>query len=177
MCELLLDWPGCDPTVRADAEKNTALHWAAQEGNVDALRAILQRFPRINLNMAGPMLSTPLLQAASNGRAEAARELLKRGANVMLRNKGGRTPALGAALSGDVETIKVFPRARILQDRIMAPGLPPYSTLHLAAWDGKLEACKAILAIAPELRRVAILGKTPKLVAQGRGHTLVAAAL
>ena len=178
VCELLLDWPGCDPTARADAEKNTALHWAAQEGNLAALQAILQRFPRINLEMTGHMRSTPLLLAASYGKAEVTRELLKKGANVTARDSMGKTPALGAATSGNVETIKVFPRLRILHDRMLAPpAVAPYSMLHMAAKEGKLEACKAILAIAPELQRWRILGKTPKMVATESGHALVAAVL
>jgi Ankyrin repeats (3 copies) len=177
MCELLLDWPGCDPLARAAADKNTALNWAAQEGNVAALRAILQRFPHIDLNVRGPMQATPLLQAASHGKADVARELLKRGANALMRDKGGRTPALAAAMIGDVETIKVFDRRRLLEDRIMAPGMTAFSALHLAAWEGKLEACKAISAIAPHLRKVLIQGRSPKMVATLRGHNLVAAVL
>lgn len=112
--------------ARASVNNNTALHWAAQEGNAAALQAILKRFPRIDIDVTGPTKSTPLLLAASYGRAEIVRELLRRGASAMARNTKGQTPALSAALSGDVETIKSFTRERIAKDRILCAGLIPF---------------------------------------------------
>lgn len=69
----------------------TALHYAARDGRVDAVRLLLDAGASVNERTLGDE-STPLLVAVINGHYDLALELLERGADVTLASEDGATP-------------------------------------------------------------------------------------
>ncbi len=67
----------------------TALHFAARNGHVEAVRALVQA--HANLDLVDADLSNALVLAALNGHTDAAVELLNAGADPNIADKYGRT--------------------------------------------------------------------------------------
>jgi ankyrin repeat protein len=72
----------------------SALHFAAREGHMEAIRALIVAGADINLLSADN--TPPITEALINGHVDAARYLLDRGANPNLANADGLTPLYAA---------------------------------------------------------------------------------
>ena len=79
---------GADVTIQ-DADGDTALHGAAQTGNVEIMRVLLDK--GANVNAKNKQGGTPLMWTAVYGNDEAARLLLSRGADASLKDNDGIT--------------------------------------------------------------------------------------
>src|SRR5688572_28433866 len=81
---------GADVNVQ-DNDGDTALHGAAQTGNVEVIRMLLDK--GANLNTKNKQGGTPLMWAAVYGNEDAVRLLLSRGADTSLKDNDGITAA------------------------------------------------------------------------------------
>lgn len=70
---------------------NTALHYAAREGNIEVVEALLDAGADIN-SVSGGDHTSPLLSATVNGHFDLAMRLLERGADPTLASDPGATP-------------------------------------------------------------------------------------
>ena len=70
---------------------NTALHYAAREGHVEAVEALLEAGADVD-ELSGGDRSSPLLVATLNGHFDLAMSLLERGADPSLASDPGATP-------------------------------------------------------------------------------------
>jgi len=77
-----------------DADGDTALHGAAQSGDVEILQMLLAR--GADPNARNKLGGTPLMWAAVYGHEEAARALLDHGANASSKDEDGITAAAWA---------------------------------------------------------------------------------
>ncbi|NOT27202.1 MAG: hypothetical protein HOP16_13985 [Acidobacteria bacterium] len=114
---------GADPNaVRPTGE--TVLMTCARGGSVDAVKSLLSSGADIHAreNESG---QTALMWAVSQRHPAAAQALVAAGANVHARSKGGYTPLLFAARSGDIESAGILLAAGAkVDDGIPAPPAP-----------------------------------------------------
>jgi ankyrin repeat protein len=73
----------------------TALHFAAREGAVEAVRALVEGGADVNL-VSGGEHTSPIVEAIINGHLDLAKYLLEHGADVRLANIDGLTPLYAA---------------------------------------------------------------------------------
>ncbi len=95
----------------------SALHFAAREGFVDAVRALLDGGADLNLINPGDKAS-PLLTTIINGHFDLAKELLDRGANPHLGAENGVTP-LYAVLNNVWAPKSLYPGPKAYQQQTL----------------------------------------------------------
>lgn len=93
---------------REDFRGVTALHYAAELDDVELIKIILnQPKARINVKTLN-MGSTPLVIAAGNGKLQALKYLLGKGADASITTNDGYTALMAAAESGTVECVEAL---------------------------------------------------------------------
>ena len=93
-----------------DADGDTALHGAAQGGNVEIARMLLDKGAEVNAkNQHG---GTPLMWAAVYGHEDAAQLLLSRGADASIKDNDGNTAADWAVQNKREEVVQLLKRKR-----------------------------------------------------------------
>lgn len=162
MVSALLD-AGADPRAVSEAGV-TALLWGAWDAN--KVRLLLAR--GADPNARSTLDNTPLMVAAGAPTGSAAVEqLLAAGADITLRNKGGRTALRFAAGGGDVRTVRLLlekgKSIGQLPEVVRAAG----PAVAIAASDGFSEIVELLLAH----------GADPNQANGTRGHGLNAALL
>ena len=89
-----------------DADGDTALHGAAETGNVEIMRLLLDK--GADLNAKNKQGGTPLMWAAVFGNDDAVRLLLSRGANASLKDNDGITAFEWAARNNRASTVMLL---------------------------------------------------------------------
>jgi uncharacterized protein len=91
----------------AQADGNTALHWAAYRDDAEMARLLIQSGANPNVKTRlGDV--TPLQLAATNGSTAIVELLLKAGAAVNAANGNGTTPLMFAAAAGRIDAIRIL---------------------------------------------------------------------
>ena len=93
-----------------DADGDTALHGAAQTGNVEIMQMLLDK--GANPNSQNRSGGTPLMWSAAYGHDDAARLLLSRGADTSLKDSDGVTAAEWAVRNKRENVVQLFKRKR-----------------------------------------------------------------
>eukprot|EP01048_Picozoa_sp_COSAG05_P012482 COSAG05_NODE_1251_length_5381_cov_82.840591_4_plen_181_part_00 len=104
---------GGEPVDATNSDGETALHWAAIKGRLEAVQYLLQR--GASVDVPNNYKNTALHWAACGGHAAVARELVLHGADPRLTEVGGNTPlqdaerwghgaAIGAAIEDGQKT-------------------------------------------------------------------------
>ena len=88
----------------AGGDGKTALHCAAQNGQLGIIKALLDA--KANPDIADKQGYTPLHRAVDNGETAAARLLIAGGADVNAHNNNYVTPVLTAARYGQIDVVK-----------------------------------------------------------------------
>jgi ankyrin repeat protein len=88
------------------ANKTTALHFAAADGHVEAVKILLQLSADIEAKTAEGM--TPLHVAVVCGQAEVLETLVQLSANIEAMAENGSTPLHVAAFSGRAEAVQTL---------------------------------------------------------------------
>lgn len=134
---------GADPNL-GDAEGNTALAVAAQQGDLGCVCSLLTATPRADPNIASEHGAVPLHAAAERGFDEITRLLLAHGARVDVPTRAhGDTPLHDAALHGHQEVTRLLLAHGADVNRRELLGNTP---LHLAAYGGFPGVVQQLLA-------------------------------
>jgi ankyrin repeat protein len=143
----------------------TALHWAAQNGDVETVDLLLQA--GANRNAQDRYGFTPLYFGSANGNAAIVRKLLDRGADANAADADGETALMTATRAGDLDTIKALLQhgAKVnARDKVTQQ-----SALMWAARANNLAATQLYIEYGAEVNAATRKGKTPAVRPPGAG--------
>ncbi|KAG8406698.1 hypothetical protein J3459_013951 [Metarhizium acridum] len=135
------DVEGTDPNECA-----TALHYACQLGNQNVVKILLET-GQADPNQIDPFVGSAVSWAAKEGEKELVEFLLRKGGQVTVTSKLGRTPLHQAAQKGHNDVVRLLLKwgATLTTD---SQGRTP---LHLAARHGKIAVVRLLLEEQPAL--------------------------
>jgi ankyrin repeat protein len=137
----------------------TGLMVASERGRPDFVKLLLDH--KADPNVAGRDGSTALMLAAENNQPEILKMLISRGADPNRQDNNGWTAVLKAAYQGNAKCIEVLASHTKLElDR----------ALLVATLMEKKEAAKALLDNGAEVDFRASDGRTPLILAAGKGN-------
>ncbi|WJS98865.1 ankyrin repeat domain-containing protein [Novosphingobium humi] len=136
MIGALLD-AGADPR-RARSDGATPLHLCARFAPV----SVVERMAHGEVDLRDARGQTPLMWAASSGRAEAVSALLRAGASARAVSQGGFTPLLFAVKSGSVAAVSALLAAGA---DATARGPENTSAAQLAAYQGRWDVLRLLI--------------------------------
>src|SRR3954465_15209263 len=142
---------GADVNGR-EGDGMTALHWAADTGNAELARLLLENGaqPAAVTRLGG---YTPLHLAAKGGHAQVVRALLDRNADAKATTTTGAAPLHFAAASGSAEAVTLLlDRGAVIDVREPQWGQTP---LMFAAGAGRTGAVRVLLARGADVRLAA----------------------
>lgn len=143
----------------------TALHWAAQWGELDLAALLIRAGARVNV--ADDYGVTPLWLAAENGDAAMAEALLERGADPNVALPTGEVPLMMAARAGKPEVARILiDRGARVDARETTRG---QTALMWAAAEGHVAVTRLLLERGADLRARSTAGYAPLLFAARQG--------
>ncbi len=155
------------------AKTRTALHKAAQEGDIEVLPTGRRKLK--GADKADSLGTTPLMLAASKGQTEFAARLVELGASLDPTDNDGRTAPHYAAEEGNHEVVQALVEAGA---GVAASDIYGDTPLHLAATRGHAETVRFLLAAgAPVNVGDIVYSSTPLHKAVRGGHTKVVSIL
>ncbi|KAI2603700.1 hypothetical protein GGR54DRAFT_644552 [Hypoxylon sp. NC1633] len=108
----------CDTVLFQHAEPVTALMWSLKAGSPVcglAIEALVDA--KANVQVAASLSgATPLILAATNGRVDIVRKLIKANANTLARDYWDNTALYYAAQAGNLEVVKLLLKAKFKQN-------------------------------------------------------------
>ena len=119
-----------------------ALHDAAEEGDVEAVKSLIAKGEKIN-EQNEEYKQTPLHIAVYNENSELVKVLIKAGADVNIKMKNGYTALHIAAFYGDKKSVSSLLRGKA---DVNAKGDDGITPLHRAAEGGDVKTIKILLA-------------------------------
>ncbi len=166
---------GADPNETRGTGGQSALWWAAGDGDRELVDALLAR--GAELDARDQWGANPLQQAASHGNVEVLRVLIRRGADFETPYHDGRTPLSFAIRSGSVPCVAALLDAGAdLQGKQGA-----FTPLALACFEGTTPMVKLLLERGAEVDRTVdyhgLEGVTPLMLAARAGKVKMVEAL
>lgn len=152
--------------VATDSHSANDLFSAAEQGNLQAVRTLLETTPQLISAKDGGGY-TALHKAAYNGRDTVVGFLIQQGAEVNARSNGGSTAMHGAAVGGYRETVQLLVDANADIDIVNNAG---YTPLLSACSAGKVEVVRILIAHGASVSARSEDGRTPLMLAIGSGN-------
>jgi cytohesin len=140
---------------------------AAMCGNVDQVKSLLEKDPKLANAREDKFGQTPLILAAMNGRTEVAELLIANGAEVNYKMDPGLTPLHEAVIKGHVEVAELLiENGADLNGNYGMAGTP----LYWAGKKGNREMVELLIAKGAEVNLRGGGGKTALHAAALKGH-------
>lgn len=141
---------------------NTSLHKAAENGNLAAIRKILEKKPFL-LNSTNRKLETPLYNAILSRNAESVLELIQQGADLKVTNFKMQTPLEYALFFMEYKTVIQLVKhgAPVNANLFTLPNRP----LHIAVEENQLDLVKTLIEYGADINDVSDSGNTPLHIA------------
>lgn len=164
--------------MKSGANPNTvyasepAISFAVSQGRCAEKSVAVLLASGANPNVTDPITrSTPLLEAAANGREECVNLLLKAKALASAENRRGENAIWHATLGGNLNILKTFIDLGIDADKPSIQGVTP---LMVAAAAGNELIAKVLLGKGVRECAIDRLGRTSQMMATERGHVELA---
>lgn len=123
-----------------DANKRTALHFAAREGRIEICKYLIEEL-KLDVNIRDEDGETPLIHASRQGHFDTAKYLVDQGADPSIASELGTTPLHHAAGIGNIELLRFLLSKGVDVESQSDAGTP----LIWAAGHGQEEAVKVLL--------------------------------
>jgi len=107
---------------RADNQKNYPLHIACEMGNYELVEFLTQKMEKVLLEICNEPGETPLLMCCRHGYDPIILLLLKRGANVKIVDRQGRSPLWHIAQKSAISVAEQLIKAGSEADRVADDG-------------------------------------------------------
>ena len=152
-----------DVSDAADQDGMTALHFAAQNGNTDVVRFLLENGADIKAQDI-KLERAAIHFAAENGSLECVKFLTEHGADLLDRDIYGATALHYAAENNHLDVIKYLVSKKLDYTAKDARG---WTAMHYAACGGSLDVIKYLLAKGLNINELNSSGRTPIFFARG----------
>lgn len=140
-----------DPTTRDAAGRvETALHYAAGSGCLEACSVLLQRFPQLSFQ-PDRHGHTPLMWAVRHGLTGVAELLVRHGADLLHTDRRGLAALHWAAALGFPKLCALLLQAPAVLKDVNRRCERGWTALHAAAHRGSSAICKALLDARADL--------------------------
>ncbi len=162
------DWELRIPIPKVDMDKGMeSLGQLCREGELDLVRAVLERTQARLDDRVRSDGATPLFFAAYKGHLEVVRYLCEAGANADAARDNGATPLFMAAQEGHLEEVRYMCEAGANTDAAADNGATP---LLMAAQKGHLEVVRYMCEAGANTDAATDSGATPLFIAAQEGH-------
>ena len=132
---------GADVTA-ADYDARTALHLAAASGQTKVVEAILQQ-KAVDVNVLDRWGNSPLLESVRGGHTDVTKQLLAKGAKLLMDASNASSELCERARKGDLERIRMLLLCGV---DVNAADYDDRTCLHLAASVGDLATVRELVA-------------------------------
>ena len=158
-CPYTVNWP-----TSQEHGRWTALHMAAESGNVDCIELLLQH--GANIGAATSNGSTPLHVAAVNGQLFVVKRLLEAGARGTVICHRGWLPLHDACFKGHVHVVRfLLQRYPYTVNWTTSQEHGRYTSLHMTAGKGNVDCIELLLQYGANIEATTSNGSTPLHVA------------
>ncbi len=152
-----------DVSDAADEDGMTALHFAAQNGNTDVVRFLLENGADIQARDL-KLNRSAIHFAVENGNLECVKFLEEHDANLLDRDIYGATALHYAAQKNHLDVIKFLVSKKLDYTAKDARG---WTAMHYAACGGSIDIIKYLLAKGLNINELTQSGRTPLFFARG----------
>jgi len=156
----LLVTPGRSILAAKDKFAWSAIHFAAQGGHNDCLKAIVDA--GVNINLTGPERKTALHIAAAKGNLEMVEFLIQNNCSRTSKDKFGRTALILAVMNGNLKVASILLRWGALFD---LPDSSKNYPLHYACGYGYPEMISLLIEAGAEVNTLNSWNMSPTVVA------------
>jgi ankyrin repeat protein len=147
--DMLIAWK-YDPECRYGSRQATPLHFAARNGSLSALEALIKA--KADINVRDIHGSTPLIDAAARNHPKLAMRLLDEGAELNVHGLNGYTALHWAAQNGDASLAKLLLKGDD-KDSVCAEEFDLKTPLHLAAQNNRHETLELLIAEGADIEK------------------------
>lgn len=162
--EILNSYPASINARSNVFKQKTALHIAAECGDVETIKILVQKGANVNIDSSE---GTPLHIAAGYGNTEAVRTLITNGASISVKDSAGMTALHHAARHRYIEIMRILISSGADVNSKTNAGATP---LHIAAERKEIESVKLLLQNGADANAKNRRGETPdalsKIVSQ-----------
>jgi ankyrin repeat protein len=141
---------------------------AAEQGNCDKIKKLIQQEKGIDINQADTNGYTPLYLAAKNGHTKVVELLLKHGADINKTNNYDTTPLLMAIINNRIDIVQLLLEHSADINQADKEDTTP---LHWAAINDHTEAVQLLLKNGADINKADNYGCTPLHWAAINGRT------
>src|SRR6266404_5466403 len=154
-----------DVNIQKDNKRQTALHWAAYNGELEICRLLLKYKANLELRTENQM--TPLNLASATGHHDIVEELLICGAIANVQDNDIWTPLHGASQNGDLRTVQLLVQHGAAFDKINDDQETP---LHVASRLGNFDIARFLAEHGANTASKDKYGFIPLHLASQQGH-------
>ena len=156
----------------ADVNKGCPLYYAAQKGHMRIAEVLLHAGAEPNRFRVGQTPS-PILAAARSGYLNAVRLLVAQGSELGVQD-GDNSPLIAAAANKYADVVEYL---AVKGGNIDVADSDGRTALYMAAADGSLNVVRVLLKHGADPDHKNCTGKTPRLVAEEKGHKTIIEAM